>query len=295
MIDNIRIICPLETLPKEVDYQLAESFFINDIQFNPDIKNGFRGWYHGRIRNLDLKVHGYKLHIRNSLHKYVKGNNYSDFRFSELKESLEDIESRLSLPLLAHGEIKSLEVGCNIEYKAQKEYENWLYYKGDSPKPIYNYANGKDYGKQFVKSDYKIKIYDKTFETLKHYGVQLQKEITRYEVKTGHMRHLNQRSSKIGVYVVNDLLNPLKMRNITNDAMNKYKTIEKRSIEIPQSLEDRKILGTMLNKSLRESIERDFPRSYKEYKMKLKKISAAYPSENISGLLEDKFNELLDT
>lgn len=145
--------------------------------------------YKGRERNLLFSLTNQTLRINNSLHKFARGDNYSDFSFCQLKEAIQCIEN---LTQKDANEIKlhTCELAMNITTELPgKEYldkfSTYNYKEFDKMK------NGSStYGIKCILSEYSIKIYDKR----EHYKLQYNKDIgldmLRFEIKYIKARRL---------------------------------------------------------------------------------------------------------
>lgn len=150
-------------------------------------------------------------YVKNSLHKmhnYLiskRSNNYNDFTYSNLINTIESIKK--ALPTLGEKHLTQLEFGFNIETTkpSSKIIEsNILLHKelGAAKEDFY----GKGTLKRFKHNRYQIKVYDKA----KQYG--LSQNILRFEIKFTNRKEFNP----LGIHTLNDLHDKSNLRNLFN-------------------------------------------------------------------------------
>ena len=167
-------------LPKELlqihdkSSKNKQPFYWREILFKPVFGNGndvFISKYTADIRGLRLGLRENQLVISNSLHKFFKGNNYSDFTRSELIQSIDllsdilGIKSTLIMPAI-------IEYGINEKISDIDNYLNSiLNYKGKQIGVMRKKSS--EYGRKLEMEQVYIKAYDKTKETWFHYKQRL--------------------------------------------------------------------------------------------------------------------------
>ncbi len=144
--------------------------------------------------------------LKGSLHKYSNNglHNHNDFLFKDLLNVIIDLYKKFDLNPY-HVPINNIEFGVNITTsKPPKDIikKNIINYK--SKEASIKTYNGKGYFKEFEKSRYYVKIYDK--------GLQFKKNsnIFRFEIKVIKMEHLKN----IGIKNLTDLLNIDKLKSL---------------------------------------------------------------------------------
>ncbi len=75
----------------------------------------------GKYRNLNVEIEVSKsrnklITLLGSLHKFYKGNNISQFAFSEVREAIEELEDELMAPI-GKAELARIDIGANIRTK----------------------------------------------------------------------------------------------------------------------------------------------------------------------------------
>jgi hypothetical protein len=150
-------------------------------------------------QNLRFKISESKrVEITGSLHKYWKGENYSNFTFSELKRSITDLCLKLNInPLKAY--LGGFEFGVNVspQFNPFEFCENVIAYKNESFSKFR--ANKKiQIGFEAQKQQYSVKVYDKGKQYLK------EDNILRFEIKVLKMEFLK----RINISRLGDLTKP---------------------------------------------------------------------------------------
>lgn len=155
------------------------NFYIDDVDFDDIAKHldlepsgiakDESTRYECKLRNLSIIYVGRRLRIIGSLHKFVKGNNYSLFTYGELKLALKDLAESVGITL-DRFIVSHLELGVNIQMDNEVgKYLN-LFHSYKSHPFIYMSplkGTSKLKGCKCSMADYTIKFYDKTFEAIK--------------------------------------------------------------------------------------------------------------------------------
>ena len=200
MIDNVR----LYVNPKDRFENHITSNNVIDLEAFVDTCTGELKEYpkRGKERNLDIKITQSSASICGSLHKYEnlcfkeENQNHNDFCFKQMKYliphllELFDMEGKTCLT--------NLEMGFNIKLdnNPQKLIDNnILMYDLKNHNKDMKFSGKGDY-KEFQKTDYSLKIYNKS----KQY--KLNDNILRIEIKITKKRLLQ----KLEVYSIEDLL-----------------------------------------------------------------------------------------
>ena len=125
--------------------------------------------YAGKLRNLSIIYAGERLQISGSLHKFMKGNNYSLFAYKEVKSALAILEKYVGITL-DRFIVTQLELGVNFQManEVEKYFPLFHSYKKH---PFFYMAplkgTSKLRGCKCAMTDYTIKFYDKTFEVIR--------------------------------------------------------------------------------------------------------------------------------
>lgn len=296
MIDELNTELIIDT-PLQVIEQIEKPFLLNGMQFIPRWhENGFIS-YHGKLENLRISLLGDKLQIKNSWHKYHKGNNYSDYSHTDLINTFYKLQTELG-ESLEGAKVKRIAYGCVINENPYLNFPNWLFYKTKSPLAMYH--NGQQYGSFFDFTDYKIKGYDKTFEVWKHEKIRIPENYFRIENEVKYMKHLHNRKEPINIYTPKDLFNFEIMQQLGEDLLNKYNTIEKRPFMSFNGLStgELNIIASMQNELIREQLKKEHPKTYKRYKTQYKELTSGINSEyyqQVETKIQNKITNLINT
>jgi hypothetical protein len=146
--------------------------------------------YNADFKGLRFELDGTHLTISNSLHKFYKGNNYSDFTYHEILQAIKRIEEITGISADKFS-IKKLEIGVNIITKidinkiidAVVSYKKKYFFKDME-------YDGLVYGKKVKLSEYLIKLYNKTKECWRHNKVRIKENLLRVEIRFNKSRLL---------------------------------------------------------------------------------------------------------
>ncbi len=217
MIDGIKISTSVSFFPPDE----VKPEFINigtlKLMAIPSLKSFEIVKYQCEHKNLLFTLNERELIIANSLHKFIKGNNYSDFSLSELIHAVNEIE-RLTGISASLFFIKKLEFSLNIAVSlAPTEYLIWFsdfkFKEYDKMK-----ANQLWYGIKYNFTEYSLKIYDKQKQVKIADRVDIRQKLLRFEVTYGKQRKL------LVVKNLSELRDPIKIKEIFDDFI---KMIEK--------------------------------------------------------------------
>ncbi|SMC75526.1 hypothetical protein [Moheibacter sediminis] len=137
--------------------------------------------FNAELEGIRLNLRNDELIVSNSLHKFQKENNYSDFAHSELVESIDRLSEFLGINSKLF-KLSKLEIGVNTETEYADEYWNSiLHYKN---KPFNSMLKGtKAYGKKIIMEQISVKSYNKTTENYLHYGEAIRRNLLRTEIE----------------------------------------------------------------------------------------------------------------
>lgn len=162
MIDTIKVIVDINA-PRIVKRRSNEPFFRKGLLFVPHYNQtlGTITGYSSKIENLKLFMTDESLYITNSIHKYWKENNYTDYTLTDIVKTICKLEDKLGFPI-QNNKITRIAYGCVIREDPYLNFPNWKYFKEKLPE--YMVSKGKRYGSKFNFTDYSFKGYDKAFE-----------------------------------------------------------------------------------------------------------------------------------
>lgn len=296
MIDNVPII---------IDIKLPNNFW-NYNKKKKYLKREFKGYeflpmFNSRTKevtkfyrdfdNLRFEIlRGDRLKISNSWHKLLKGNNYSDFTYSNLIDSIQIIESILDISL-RKAKILKLEYGVNLDFVPVLVYNSWLSLRTKNFKTIE--ANNKIYGRKFDLTDYSIKCYNKLLVAKKLKEIldedldMIPDDITRIEVKVKHMKHLHKRKKPLPIVTVSDLMKKDNLVMLGEDLIEKYSNIKK--VILPD-FEDLTPCDIGMYSAMNDAEKRDYlknrrPDTFKNYNKKMNRWKDTYDT-NFSTKVE---------
>jgi hypothetical protein len=138
------------------------------------------------LDNLKFTIFDNKhLLLKGSLHKFANDglHNYSDFTFSDLNSTLQDLETNY-LGNLCNWTLQNIEFGVNINkpaYPSELFFNSTLLHK---TKPFSPMGRNNPIGIECYHNQYGIKIYSKKLQ------YKLQEDIMRTEIKTTRMHYL---------------------------------------------------------------------------------------------------------
>ncbi len=288
--------------PQSFIGRIKEPIEYNNILFNPLYSAcGHVNRYLANIDNLKLTLSefgaNHYLTITNSLHKFWVGNNYSDYYYYDIKDTIEYLTDCLGVSLL-DAELGKLSYGVNIEAEANKVYPYWASFKNKEFWVMQ--MKGKKYGAYTQLTDFKVKGYDKTLEVWRNDREKIDSQLFRFEVEVSKMRHLNKRSKPLNIRTVKDLLDTSKLQLLGDDLLTKFDAIDKEcqydftKLKRPEAMayaimtSDEAIRG-----HLKENYSKTFERHKTNFKKAKKKIITDDSQENIRYLISEKWQQLL--
>lgn len=184
--------------------------------------------YRALYKNLLFRLGNETLNINNSLHKFVLGENYSDFTMSKLQTAVKAIENLTDISASKYT-IHKCELGLNIETVLPgKEYLSM--FSLCNFEKAQNMMHGKTkYGIKYIFTEYSLKIYDKA----EHYRLMenrnIDKNMLRFEVEYKKGRRLKE------ICLLSDLSDYSKVLSAFENyfmIINKVKCVEKREVTL---------------------------------------------------------------
>lgn len=172
----------------------------------------------GKLKNLEIRVNPVNSIIKGSLHKYENLNskeedqNYDDFTYCQFSNLIPNLTEKLHIE--NNTSLSYLEFGFNLKVNIdpQKIIDDrvlMLGFKNHSKDLKYG---GKGDFKEFIKTDYSLKIYNKS----KQY--KLDRNILRIELKIKRKRLLQ----KLNIYKLEDLLDKQLLTEVFNVLWNQF-------------------------------------------------------------------------
>lgn len=152
-------------------------------------------------QNLRFKISESKrVEIKGSLHKYwSKGENYSNFTFSELQKSITELCLKLNInPLDAY--LGGFEFGVNVspQFNPFEFCENVIAYRNESFSKFKTSGKKMNIGFEARKQQYSVKVYDKGKQ-----NYFKEENILRFEIKVSRMKFLQRKG--INIFCLADL------------------------------------------------------------------------------------------
>ncbi len=291
MYDSLALEMPFSHYPKSSNRK--EAFDWNRLLFVPRVNEvGEVTGHTSKLENLHLVASdNYKLYIKNSLHKFYKGENYTDFTRSEVSEAISELE--LFIPNSSRAIVKKNAYGVNYLPNKQSE---WLFHLWQPFAPMQ--AKGNFYGSECRRSEYKIKGYDKEFEVLTQNKnltkPKIQKGLFRYEIENKYLyRFKNDGYQSLRL---EDLAKVEVMQYFAEDLIHQYKLIKMNNVDFRQleSLHEINLVSTMQNPNGLEALRQYSKERYKEYRKKYNQILKRQSKDENLAIIEAKINHLLN-
>lgn len=293
MVDNITLM--LETkAPPQLHKAKGQPFEYKGQLYCPRYRNGQLCSYEAQIKNLRLCLYPEKVYLLNSLHKFYKGNNYSDFTKSELRATIEEISDITGIRW-EQAEIKKLEYGCNIPGNGAGISATLQAYKGKDYLPMAK--NGKAYGKALDATKYTLKGYDKQYQVQQVDKLPLSTPLFRWEVVAKQGQYL-QRILNTEKLTCKKVLNRESLNILGNDATIKFEqSLKKQSVNLHLlTAEQKKIIAVMHDPEIRQDFKIHHKEAYKKYNRIYRQImqdKSICPGGNTGQVIKAKFDELI--
>jgi hypothetical protein len=265
MVDFIKIVAYKECIFTPSSY---EPFEWKELMFYPKFKNGCLTGFESSYEGFRVFLHYDRIEIANSIHKFYKGNNHSDFTYSELREAINIICHRFDIDAKEWKIIK-MEFGFVIlTPEPAKQYIDFFFeYKSrvfEKMKHKHNY-----YGRKCFMSEYALKVYDKSFQS----DTTISDNILRVEYCYNQKRKLPKQ-----INTLSDLLHKNKFKELYRDFDEAFsKVIYKDEVDFTKSTtEERMLFFASLDPSfikVEESINKD---GAKRIKQKIKQLKERF-------------------
>lgn len=205
MIDDLKLEMPCFLLNEQRLNEL-KPFSWGAIIFSPAYNSDGECYYFkSKLKNLHLKICPGRLIIENSIHKFFKGNNYSDFPMCQVHDCLYQLAEILGFEFW-DATITKLTTSINLQCDAEKYIDKLQTYKGYPMEPMRPRNSRKVYGKKFSASKYIIKVYDKAKSEKIENGLKIEPTI-RIESEM-YLSYVKKRSNNsIVIHTPKDLFN----------------------------------------------------------------------------------------
>jgi len=267
-------------------------FEYKGINFVPDYNNlGVVGRFKGNIDNIRLEIEPQTLILKNSIHKYYMGNNFSDYTLSDVFSTVGKLIYECGIDIRS-AEVKKLAYAVNIPINNPDcVYPGFVSYLTRPFNPMKK--RNRTYGTFYTGADFKIKCYNKTRETQFHYRENTSENILRLEAEINNLRHLHIREKPIQIYTFRDLYNYDIAVKLTEDLINKYRRIYKNPnlYDMELTTKELRLLALFSNPEYLDFHKNKFPDTYKKDRKKITDIL-----KNRSGLeIYDEFEEKIIT
>lgn len=181
MIDDV--VLKWQIAPQEQVWgRTREPFNYLGFLFDPFYRDGMVIKYVSKFRNLRLVIKDDVFLISGSWHKFHHRENYGDYTWKGIVETIEELKERFGEKFL-NAEITKLTIGCNLRLEANRILPKIIGINGNKPSDMLGGTNHQPYGKYFKMTYYRFKVYDKQFEVKNHndkkipHGLRLEKEI----------------------------------------------------------------------------------------------------------------------
>lgn len=221
MIDNIKAEFESDIFNDFKPEDFYKPFHQFGIDFYPKYNRQGKYSHHiGSYKRLSIKAYLNCIKIENSLHKFSKGNNYSQFTKSEIVSVIEELEEVFGIPSYLI-KVKKLEVGINIETSVSF-YSLFNQYKSNKFESM---RHGKKvYGSKSFMTEFNIKGYNKKNQTQLMYRdyryLDLSDNLQRFEMEFKSMRPLKGLVTKLS-----DLKNANTLKELGNMLLCYYDSI----------------------------------------------------------------------
>jgi len=230
-----------------------------------------------------------RIEIRGSLHKYWRGENFSDFTFSELNKCLNDLQEKFKIEL-TEARISNIEFGVNVSplFNPYEFCENLIAYKGE-PFQRMRVRNGKpNIGFECGLNQYSVKIYDKAKQYLKT------ENILRVEIPVCRMAYL----SEVRIKTLADLKEKPILKALGNVLLECYSNVVLNDNSVKRgrlTANEKRIYGLCSNPKEWERFNRK--QRYKR-KKQFERIVSKYGKQNwkeiTAKMISDKWGMLLN-
>ncbi|MEJ8590335.1 hypothetical protein JSO54_03685 [Riemerella anatipestifer] len=289
MIDFIVIVAPIEHFNT---FNSFNPFEWKGLKFYPKFKKGNLKGFESEYKGLRVILYYNKIQISNSLHKFYKGNNYSDFTHSELTNAIQEICQIFEIKAKCW-EIKKLEFGFNIlTLKPAKEYiALFLEYKERKFEKMKHKQT--DYGRKCFLYEYALKVYDKSLQCKAMDSMRISDKTLRVEFCYNQKRKLPKLIETLA-----DLMDKDKFKELFRDLNEAFaKVIYNDEVDFTNSTNEERILFyASLNPDFIKVEEQINKTEAKAIRLKIKQLKERFFKKEFKKwflkALSDKYIEL---
>lgn len=246
--------------------------------------------YYAELENLYLNLRGREITVTNSLHKFYMGNNYESFTYSQVLEAFDKLNNLLPFNIYTAA-VKKIAMGAVIQEDCNQVLNTWLSFINKIPFQML--SRNKPYGLKYFLTDYAVKGYNKTTEVKHHNNINLNSELFRFEVEVKRINNLNNGKDKIGIYTVEDLIDPIKYQKLANLLIDKYLKIAKKpSINLNNtSIKEKRLIAVFKDIEVLNSIKKNHPDSYKKDRKEYKCLTNKLDDSSFQNQVINKLNQ----
>ncbi len=293
MIDNITLMLATKP-PPQLHKAGGQPFEYKGQAYCPKYRNGQLCSYEAQIKNLRIYLYPEKVYLLNSLHKFYKGNNYTDFYLSECRAAIEAVSDITGIRW-KDATVKKIEYGCNVNLNPENVINSLQSYKAKDFQPMIK--KGVRYGAACEFEQYRIKGYDKTFAVKHVEKMDLKTPIFRWEMQISNVKYFSRYKQPLplsaGQLFTNNILST--MANDTVSIFNN--SIKKQHMNLYKlSAEQKKIIAVMHNPEIRQEFKIHHKEAYKKYNRIYRQImqdKSICRDEETGQKIALKFDELL--
>jgi hypothetical protein len=291
MIDYIKFALPAD--------KYSEQFLENEkYEFISSVKRNTGeelGYFIGKYKTFKLEVNSHCVTISGSIHKFYNeitgqgSQNFDDFSYEKLKETISIIQSELNIDL-KDSRVQNLEFGVNIKIdRCPTNFlkENLILMKYKEPKiEDFNY---KGHFREFEFSQYYMKVYNKGAQ------YEIGEDILRLEIKTRKSEIFNDY-----IVAVIDLLEKSNLLKLKALLMKRVKELLICDTIAPEAVVDSIDLNKLNHYwnpkywiKLKEENRRKANRSIKDFRLLMQKYDYESLHHGIIRAVSNKFDDLL--
>ncbi|NLP59229.1 hypothetical protein [Lutibacter sp. B1] len=291
MYDTINIVQQLNQLPIEIMEETTKPFKWCGLLWIPKMnKFGYLVSYSSEIKNLKLTIRGNEISITNSIQKFYIDNNYQTFSYTQVLKAFEKLNKHFPFNIY-EANVKKIAVGVVIQEESNPILNTWLSVSNKKAFPMLSKNNR--YGTKFFLTEYDIKGYNKTTEVKHHHNIHLNQQLFRFEVEIKRINNINRGKNNIGVYTVQDLLNPIKYQKLANLLIEKYQKINKTPcINWDETtIKEKRLVASFKDTEIQNSIRKQHPDTFKKDKIQYNKLLLKLNDDNFQNTIISKLNQ----
>lgn len=298
MIDDLVVEMQI-TPPQEVVCEIHGTFEYCGMIFQPKFRMGRVTKYYGELKNLMIEIVYDRMFIKNSWHKYYHGNNYGDYTYGEIKETIQQLKEKFG-PDFLNAKIIKMAVGCNLPMDAGDIFPKCVALGPDIFQDMKFGNKHKTYGKYIKKTHSKFKIYDKQWEIKEHDRHKIHPAI-RIELEM-NMKSVQKRVVLPNqIFIIHDLLDLEKFCFVIHEILLLIPKIAFDSdlpIEKVENFKDVEIIVFMQNPKLRQQVKKKAnPKTFRQWSNRYEELKISHAAIDYNtmllNLVEDKMVQLI--